>query len=65
MAIFAALPGTVKWRIVQKIEEYEDEFDAQEFAAARAAADKDSSEKSIPFDQVMAEYEALHQVKLQ
>ena len=37
MAAFQALPGAVRWRIVQKIEDYEDELDAQELAAAKLA----------------------------
>lgn len=37
MAAFQALPSAVRWRIVQKIEDYEDELDAQELAAAKLA----------------------------
>lgn len=65
MALFISLPSAVKWRIVQKIEDYEDEVDAQEFVKARAASPESSMpEKGVPFDQVMTEYEVLHNVKL-
>ncbi|WP_375416404.1 hypothetical protein [uncultured Hymenobacter sp.] len=65
MALFNALPGAIKWRIVQKIEEQEEEFEAREFDAARAEyLESIAAEKGIPFEQVMAEYEALHQAKL-
>lgn len=59
MAAFQALPGAVRWRIVQKIEDYEDELDAQELAAARLAnpADFDPA-NAVPWEQVKAELAA-------
>lgn len=59
MAGFKALPGAVQWRIVQKIEAYEDELDEAQLAADRAANPQDYDPKNaVPWEQVKAEMEA-------
>ena len=59
LAAFKALPGKVKWRIVEKIEEYEDELDEAQLAAKMAANPEDYDRKnSIPWEQVKAEMDA-------
>lgn len=56
---FQALPGAVRWRIVQLIEEHEDELDAQELAAARLANPADFDPRNaVPWEQVKAEMNA-------
>ena len=65
VAGFNALPGAVRWRIVQLIEEQEDAADAREMAAIQAGRPADGpSADAVPFEQVMAEYESKHGVKL-
>lgn len=59
VAGFKALPGAVQWRIIQLIEESEDEADARELAAARAANPEDfDPANSLPWEQVKAEMNA-------
>ncbi len=59
VAGFKALPSAVQWRIIQLIEELEDEADAQELAAARAANPEDfDPANSLPWEQVKAEMDA-------
>ena len=56
VAGFKALPGAVQWRVIQLIEEIEDEADEQELAAARATNPEDfAPENSLPWEQVKAE----------
>ena len=65
LTLFKSLPGAVQWRIVQKIEDYEDELDIAQLNADRAANPDDYDPKhSVPLAQVIAEYEARHNVKL-
>lgn len=53
VAGFKALPSAVQWRVIQLIEELEDEQDEQELAAARAANPEDFAlENSVPWEQV-------------
>ena len=59
LAAFKALPGKVKWRIVQKIEDYEDELDEAQLAADMAANPDDYDRRNaIPWEQVKAEMDA-------
>ena len=59
VAGFKALPGAVQWRVIQLIEELEDEADAQELAAARAANPEDfDPANSLTWEQVKAEMDA-------
>ena len=59
MAGFKALPGAVQWRIVQKIEAYEDELDEAQLTADKAANPEDyDSKNAVPWEQVKAEMEA-------
>ena len=59
VAGFKALPGAVQWRIIQLIEEMEDEADAQELATARATNPEDFDlANSLPWEQVKAEMDA-------
>lgn len=54
MAGFKALPGAVQARIVEMIDEYEDELDVQELNAAEAADPEDFDPKnSITLDDYM------------
>jgi|GEM_PF-2774614 len=56
VAGFKALPPAVQWRVIQLIEDLEDEADAQELAAARAANPEDfDPANSLPWEQVKAE----------
>ena len=57
--MFKSLPGAVKSRIVELIDNYEDEVDEQELAAARTAKPDDfAPENAIPWEQVKAEMNA-------
>ena len=65
LAGFKALPGAVQWRVVQLIEDYEDELAEAHDAADMAANPEDYHRgNTVPWEQVKAEYEALHGVKL-
>ena len=62
---FKALPGAVQWRVVQLIEDYEDDLaEAHDVAEEAANPEAYSREENIPWEQVKAEYEATHGVKL-
>ncbi len=62
VAGFKALPGAVRWRIIQLIEELEDEADAQELAAARAANPEDfDPANSITLEEYMRQRRARKQ----
>ncbi len=64
MAAFVALPGAIQWRIVQKIEEREDEIAEAQLAAERAANPDDFHPKySVPLEQVIVEMEAKRKRK--
>lgn len=59
VAGFKALPGAVQWRVIQLIEEIEDEADAQELATARDTNPEDfDPANSLPWEQVKAEMDA-------
>ena len=59
LAAFKALPGKVKWRIMQKLEEYEDELEEAQLAADIAANPNDyARENAVPWEQVKAEMNA-------
>ena len=54
--MFRSLPGAVKSRIMELIDDYEDELDEQELTAARAANPEDfAPENAVPWEQVRAE----------
>ena len=56
VAGFKALPGAVQWRVVQLIEEYEDELAEVHDAAEMAANPEEySRENAVPWEQVKAE----------
>ncbi|MDO7887540.1 hypothetical protein [Hymenobacter cheonanensis] len=56
LAAFGALPGKVKQRIVELLDDYEDALDLQELEAARAANPDDFDPKNaVPWEQVKAE----------
>ena len=56
LAGFKALPGAVQWRIVQKIEAYEDELDETQLAADREANPEEYNlENAVPWEEVKAE----------
>lgn len=56
LMMFRSLPGAVKSRIMELIDDYEDELDEQELAAARAANPEDfAPENAAPWEQVKAE----------
>lgn len=61
-AAFRALPGAVQTRIMELIDEYEDEVDVQELNAAEVAnpADFDPN-NAVPWEQVKAELAAHDQ----
>jgi len=62
VAGFKALSGAVQWRIIQLIEELEDEADAHELAAARAANPEDfNPENSITLEEYMRQRRARKQ----
>lgn len=62
---FRTLPSTVQWRIAQKIEAYEDELEDAQLAVDMEANPADyARENAVPLEQVIAEYEARHNVKL-
>ncbi len=62
VAGFKALPGAVQWRIIQLIEELEDEADARELAAARAANPEDfDPANSITLEEYMRQRRARKQ----
>ena len=59
VAGFKALPGAVQWRVIQLIEDLEDEVDEQKLAAARAANPEDfNPANSIPWEEVKAEMDS-------
>jgi hypothetical protein len=59
MLLFKALPAAAKSRIVELIEEYEDELDAQELAAARAANPEDfNPDNAVTLQQYLSQRRA-------
>ena len=55
---FRTLPGAVQWRVVQKIEAYEDELDEAQLMVDMAANPQEyARENAVPFEQVKAELE--------
>lgn len=62
VAGFKALPGAVQWRIIQLIEELEDEADTREIEAARTANPEDfDPENSITLEEYMRQRRARKQ----
>lgn len=63
VAGFKALPPAVQWRVIQLIEDLEDEADEQELAAARAANPEDfDPANSITLEEYMRQRRARKQV---
>ena len=62
LAGFKALPGAVQWRIVQKIEAYEDELDEAQLAANMETNPEDyNPENSITLEEYLQQRRALAQ----
>ncbi|AMR27166.1 hypothetical protein A0257_08660 [Hymenobacter psoromatis] len=58
LAAFKALPSKVQWRVVQLLEEYEDELDEAQLAADKAANPEDYDRKnSITLEEYLQERE--------